>query len=88
MKRIDAIDPVRQEMWGHNGHKYSVVDLRIPPKEANGERAGGRFIDLMHEMYYPYCFELADITGDIEVIGRYKSFAEAAKAIESGIITT
>jgi hypothetical protein len=83
MKRIESNDAPRQELWEHEGKTYSIVDLIIPPLEANGERAGGKFIDLMYEMYHPYRYELARFNGErVVVLGRYISFSRARRAIK------
>ena len=91
MKRIKSLDPLRQERWEHKGRKYSIVDLTIAPLEANGHRAsdytGSEFTKLMTEFYGEYRFELADVTDEIEVMDRFRSFEEAQKAITDELLT-
>lgn len=83
LREIEPIDPVKQKMYRYKGRVYSVVDLRIPPLEANGTRAGGRFIDIMHNSYYPYCFEIADMSAGIVPLERVKSFEAARRWIKN-----
>ena len=91
MKRLKVQDPIRQEMWEHNGKTYSIVDLVMAPLEQNGLRAtdvpGSRYAELMERHYGDHRYELALITYSDErvgVIDRFTSFEEARKAIIEG----
>lgn len=90
MKRLRAIDPVRQQMWEHEGKRYSIVDLCIPPEESDGHRYDiEKWNDLM-SFYKPFNFELAELTENtkptfgVDVLGRYISYASARLAIKTG----
>lgn len=90
MRRIKSSDPIRQQLWEHDGERYSIVDLTIAPLEANGHRAtdypNSKFTELMHRFHGVYHFELANVTDpEIEVIDRYTSFESAQEAIRMGV---
>lgn len=92
MNQLKSNDEKRQQLWDHNSRSYSIVDLTIFPHDrlGGGVRAitDQRLESYARAMsfYKPYHIEVADITGRIEILGRYKSFEEAQKAIESGTV--
>lgn len=82
MKQLKSFDEKAQERYKHKGRTYSVVNLTVPPLEADGSRAGKRFTELMTEHYAPFIYELADMTnGKIVIVGRYTDVEKAKDEI-------
>lgn len=89
MKQLRAGDPKRQEVWEASGAIFSIVDLKIPPhfdemrmhitlEEA--ERIEKLFADVAKERKSN--IELARIDGDVEILGRFRTFRQARKFIK------
>ena len=85
LKKISSYDPLRQTLVEtDDGRLYSIVNLVIPPKEANGNRAGGKFMDMMYENYFPRIYELAEITKPpVRVMERFRTEREALTYLRS-----
>lgn len=89
MKQLQSYDELRQERYEHDGHTYSIVDLTIPPLEANGTRAEGRFTELMEAQYGAFKYELADTTDidNIVILQRFSTIEAARTAITTGYMS-
>jgi hypothetical protein len=86
MKQLRSHDPKRQQLWQHEGHRYSIVDQAVPLSGLDATEAGRDLARMGREAVIkvhgtPH-FELADVTGGgVEVLGRSESFKEAQQAI-------
>ena len=89
MKRLRAEDPNRQEVWEASGALFSIVDLEIPPHfdemkrhitAEEAKRIKKLFADVAKERKSN--IELARIDGDVEILGRFKTFKQARRFIK------
>lgn len=89
MKRLRAGDPNRQEVWEASGALFSIVDLEIPPHfdemkkhitAEEAERIEKLFADLAKQRKHN--IELARIDGDVEILGRFRTFRQARRFVK------
>lgn len=88
-----------QERFSHRGHIYSSVDLTVFPFKPQGDPELARMLceRTMEEnvrtwraladgsvIYGADIIELADVTGEIEIVGRFPSFAAARESVVEG----
>jgi len=87
MKRLESYDPPRQQMWEHDGRRYSIVDLTLLPRRKDMLAMGMSLESEKYlEFYRPYNFELAEITdGRVEVLERFASYEEAREFIKAAV---
>jgi hypothetical protein len=81
MKQLKSIDP-KQQLWQHEGHRYSIVDLTVPLSGLDATEAGRGLARMSREVVIKVHgtrhFEVAE---DAEILGHFESFEEAQQAI-------